>query len=344
VTPYRAAKVDDRAAIDPSRARFGLAGAALASLAVFVSVVHMMTHSGPSLFDGVLLYAGSATMALLLAYASLDAPAGRGVLFVSVAAFALSFVPQTIVRSLMSPWIWPARYLAIAGIASGLLLRMRRTRPGTYGVALRLAGALAAWWGLQWLVGALWADGMQSARSELFSRAIYLLLAAGMLDMRRFVGAVPERERERTPVDTAREIATTRICLAVVSLIASLSALPYAWHSEWSVIGAAEASALVVTVSFHVVWLVFAAPRTRVQPAIIAMAVLAFALGCRAFAARELAPVAALAAAMAELLADYAVARVAAPARAAEGRSAHRIAIAAMALHALNAAVIVARV
>ena len=143
MTPYRSARVEGRA-IDPARPRAGLAGAAVASLAVFFSLVHMATHHGASAFDGLLLYAGSASMALLLAYSSFDAPAGRGVLFVSAGAFALSLVPQTVVRARMSSVVWPARYLAIAGIACALLRRLRRTRPGSHRVMLRVAAALAA--------------------------------------------------------------------------------------------------------------------------------------------------------------------------------------------------------
>jgi hypothetical protein len=291
----------------------------------------------------VLLFGGSAALIVMLAYSALEAPAGRPLLVASLALFGFSFVPQLYWRGLMGEWVWGARYIGVAGIATGLLLRLRRTRPGRYGASLRLAAIVAGWWGLQHVFVLSWTHASQTVRSELFSRSVYVLLAIGLLDMRRWLGGAPEREPARTSSDAAREIATTRVCLALVSIGSALSALTYTWHSEWVVIAGAEALALAVTLALHVPWVL--RERGLTVPALVApFALFGFGFAWRAFDSRGLAPLATISCAAVAIAVDASVARFAWSAKTDSARPAYRLALAAIALHVVNAAIICYRV
>jgi len=289
VTPYRSVRVEGRP-IDPARPRFGLAGAAVGAVCCFVSLIDL--HFGHfTRKDSMLLFGGSAAIALLLAYSAWEAPAGRNALWAAVGVYAFSFVPQIFVHEWMGEWVWGVRYVGVGAIAAALLLRLRRTRPGSYGIFLRAAAVVGTWWGLQMTMKLAWSHSDQTVRAELFSRVVYLLLAAGMLDMRRYVGAVPMREAIRTPMHTAREVVTTRICLALVSIAASLTALEYAWHSEWNVIAAAEALGVGVALAAHLPWL---ARARGIRDAMIAAScsLVALWIGWQAYETRAHAPIA----------------------------------------------------
>ncbi len=342
MTPYRTARIDGRVA-DPSRPKFGLVGAAIGSLACFLSLVDLYFGRFTSI-DAVLLFGGSAAMVLMLAYSALDAPAGRGTLFVALTVFAFSFVPQLLIPSWMGDWVWSVRYLGVAGIACGLLLRLRRTRPGRYGGLLRLAGVISAWWSAQWAVAMMSHRGHQSARAEAFSRVVYLLLAAGMLDLRRWVGAVPVRDAARGPVDAAREIATTRVCLGVVSVGAALTTLPYEWHSEWAVIASAELVAIGITLAIHIPWIMRQRPGSPPFAAAGAC-VVGGTLAWLAFGIPWLAAVAATAFAIGNLVVDVAVASLAANAKPnAAARPAYLLACGAVAVHFVGLVIVALRV
>jgi hypothetical protein len=341
VTPYREGRIDRGGITDPSRPRFGLAGAAVGSLACFVALIdQQMHHFGR--FDAVLLFGGSAAITILLAYSALDAPAGRGVLLAALAAFAGSFVPQVAEGPRTGSWVWALRYVALAGIAAGLLLRLRRTRPGTHGALLRLAGITAFWWGVQHVPSLFLSRAEQSARSELFSRLVYLFLAVGILDLRRWVGAVPARDARRTPIDAAREIATTRVCLGVVSVGAALSTSSCAWHSEWAVIATVQMVSALITVTLHLQWIW---RESRLAVFVAVPALLAVPLALNAFDAPHLALPAVIVFATASVVADLAVVRFVAPlTKATTARSAFGLGLAAIALHLVDLAIVAARV
>jgi hypothetical protein len=342
VTPYRSARVEGRP-LDPSRPRFGLAGAAVGAVCVFVSLVDLYFQHFTRK-DNMLLFGGSAAIALLLAYSAWEAPAGRNALWAAVGVYAFSFVPQILVHEWMGEWVWGVRYLGVGAIAAALLVRLRRTRPGSYGVFLRGAAIVGTWWGLQMTMKLAWSHSSQTVRSELFSRSVYLLLAAGMLDMRRFVGGVPMQEAIRTPMHTAREIATTRICLALLSIGASLTALEYAWHSEWNVIAAAEALGAFVALAGHLPWM--ARARGLREPMIAACSSLAALwIGWQAYDARAFAPIAIVFFAAPAIAVDLWVARFAAVSpNDTDSSSVRSLAWVAAFLHALAAVVAVMRV
>jgi hypothetical protein len=294
--------------------------------------------------DSVLLFGGSTAMSLLLAYSALEAPAGRNALYAALGVFMFSFVPQLFVHEWMGEWVWGVRYLGVGAIAGALLLRLRRTRPGSYGVFLRAAALVGTWWGLQMTMKLAWTHSNLTVRSELFSRVVYLLLAAGMLDMRRFVGAVPLNEPVRTPMHTAREIATTRVCLALLSLGVTTTALDYAWHSEWNVIAAAEVLGVAVTLAFHLPWVW----KVRGLDAVCLVAMLSFgalAFAWLAYKEQPVAPRAIALFAFCAIVVDLVVERFAAASRKDPDASSTRaLAALAVVLHALAAVIAIARI
>jgi hypothetical protein len=310
---------------------------------VFVSLIDL--HLGHfTRKDSVLLFGGSAAIALLLAYSAWEAPAGRSAMWAAVSVYAFSFVPQILVHAWMGEWVWGVRYLGVGAMAGALLLRLRRTRPGSYGVFLRGAALVGTWWGLQMTMKLAWSHSDQTVRSELFSRIVYLLLAAGMLDMRRYVGAVPMREAVRTPMHTAREILTTRICLALLSLAATLTALEYAWHSEWNVIAAAEALGVAITIAAHLPWI--ARARGKREPfGAASWSLAALWIAWQAYDARPLAPLAIFFFAAAAIGIDLWVARLAAThPNDPDSSSVRVLGSAAAFLHAIAAVVAIGRV
>jgi len=294
--------------------------------------------------DSVLLFGGSAAMALLIAYSALDAPAGRNETFAAISVFMFSFVPQLLVHEWMGEWVWGVRYLGVGAIAAALLVRLRRTRPGSYGFFLRGAAIVGTWWGLLRTVALVFTHTQFDGRSELYSRVVYLLLAAGMLDMRRFVGAVPMKEPARTFMHTAREVATTRVCLALLSLGAALSASTYTWHSEWNVIASAELVAVGVTIAFHVPWML----RTLRMPPVSfvgALMVVGVGLAKKAYDEQPFAPWALVVLAAAAVATDVIVERFARKSKDdPDAKSTRVLAVLAIVLHVAAAAITIARV
>lgn len=266
-TPYRSAGPLESRVVDPARARLGLAIAAAGALVMFGSLLY--TSFGPvSPTNGAVLSTSAAVIAVGIGYSALDAPRGRALLLASATVFAATFLALRVHG--VRPLVWPTRYAAVAGIAGGLLLRLHRSKPGTYGVLLRLAGIIGAWWGLQWIAAAVLSDATRSWHAEALSRVCYLLLAAGMLDVRRYLGTAPQKAPVRTPIDAAREIASTRLCLGATSLGIALVWQQYTWHSTWSVLFAFELVAIVLSLAAHVPWLA----RTRALRSAIAAAAL----------------------------------------------------------------------
>jgi len=340
VTPYRTARVEGSIA-DPSRPKFGLAGAAVGAIACFIALADQPFHRWTHVHD-MLLFGGSAAIALLVAYSTIEAPAGRVFTLLAVGVYTFSFIPQIIVHSWMGSWVWSVRYFGLAGIAGGLLLRLRRTRPGSYGALLRCAALVAAWWASTQFLGTIFENARQAALAETCSRIVYLLLAAGMLDVRRYVGAVPMRETERTPLHAAREIATTRVGLALVSILAGATTLDYAWNSEWAVIAAAETVSIVVTLAFHAPWL--ARNRSSVIASVATLAsIVAAAFVFRAFDHQSRALRAVLVCAVAAATVDFAILRFAAT-DGDEARAPSVLAASALILHAIAFAVVAARI
>jgi len=62
VTPYRSARVEGRP-LDPSRPRFGLAGAAVGAVCAFASLMDLGLNHRFTPVDSVLLFGGSAALA-----------------------------------------------------------------------------------------------------------------------------------------------------------------------------------------------------------------------------------------------------------------------------------------
>ncbi len=261
-SPYRASGPLPEATREPTRARLGLLVGAVGALLCFGSLMHAYLGSF-SVGNSTALSVGAAIVSVALVYASLDAPSGRALLIPSAAVFAATFVMRPMGSAapelFMRTWVWPARYFAVTGLAAGLLLRLRRSRPGASGAFLRLAAIVGAWWGLSWMASWVWSGADHSARAEALSRVCYLLLALGMLDTRRYVGIAPLEAPARTPDDLAREMATTRICLAALSLAVTFAAPKEPWSSRWAVLATAETVGAGALFLLHARWLL----RTR---------------------------------------------------------------------------------
>lgn len=299
MTPYRSAGPVDTRIADPARARLGLVLASAGAVGCFVALAR--SYLAPfDRADQLLLMLGAALLVVGVAYSALDAPAGRAAMLTASFVLGASFVAAGPLapaawRHSMGASVWPARYLALSGVAVGLLLRLRRSRPGTSGALLRITALLAAWWGVQWFVASAFTDGARSARAEALSRASYLLLAVGMLDVRRYVGIAPRAEPARTADDALRELQTTRLCAAMVSLVVALAAQRSTWHAEWTVIACCELVVLAVTVAAHAPSLARLAPpgaARRLLAVGVVVAVPAVAAGAIAFDAQRIAPMA----------------------------------------------------
>lgn len=343
MTPYRSARVEGRP-LDPSRPRFGLAGAAVGAVCAFAALMDLGLNHRFTRVDNILLFGGSAAIALLMAYSALEAPAGRNAMFAAVGVFVFSFVPQLLVHEWMGEWVWGVRYLGLGAIAAALLVRLRRTRPGSYGFFLRGAAIVGTWWGLLRTVALTWTYSQFDGRSELFSRVVYLLLAAGMIDVRRFVGAPPMREPVRTSMHTAREVATTRVCLALLLLGATLSATTYTWHSEWNVIASADGIGAAIALGFHLPW-VARTRGLRVAVVLGSFSLLGLALGWRGFDSSATARIAIVICGAVAIGIDLCVVRFAAASNDdPDARSTHMLGNVAAFLHVLAAVAAVARV
>lgn len=253
-SPYRASGPLPEATREPTRARLGLAIGAAGALACFGSLLHAYFGAFTAASSTVLAL-GAAVVSVGLVYASLDAPSGRALIIPSAVVFAATFIMRPMGSAdpglFMRTWVWPPRYFAVTGMAVGLLLRLRRSRPGAYGALLRLAAIVGAWWGLSWLATLVWSGADRSAGAEAMSR----VCALGMLDMRRYLGIAPLEAPACTPDDLAREMATTRICLSALSLAVTCAAPTAPWSSRWAVLATAETVGAASLFLLHARWL-----------------------------------------------------------------------------------------
>jgi hypothetical protein len=347
MTPYRSAGPLETGIADPARARLGLVMGCVGSFGCFVSLLHtFLDHFNST--DRVLLLGGAAVMAVGVMYSALDAPAGRILLILSAAVFAASFMLGGPLRGdawreYMGLYGWPARYFAVAGIAGGLLLRLRRSRPGTYGALLRLAAIVGAWWGLQWLTAGFLTNAHQGRHAEVLSRVCYLFLAAGMLDVRRYLGIVPREPPARTEIDAAREIATTRLCLAAVAAGVALTAEDWTWHSKWNVILTVEYVAVAIALVAHLPFLMRSQAKILGIAAAVAM-LIGIGTGIAALGEPRRAVFAAISFAVAALAIDAGVARFARKAGTNRGMpAAFWMSSAAIAVHLIAAIVVLVK-